>query len=226
MKISPVKHDSTGTRRLPAVAFGVLAAAALALTACSNGEVPTDVPGTTPSVVTGDQAPPGRLVDEDSQPASPKADAVAAVIDTKNNTVGRAVFTPSGSSVKITVTVTGGLPAGFHGMHIHSNGVCDPSTAEPFSSAGGHLQVNGHTGHPSSGDLISLNVLADGTGTTTTTTDAVNLAQIVGKALVIHQLPDNFGNIPSRYKPAPDEKTMSTGDAGGRLACGVITAQG
>ena len=43
-----------------------------------------------------------------------------------------------------------------------------------------------------------------------------------GSALIVHALPDNYANIPSRYAAAPDAMTLSTGDAGGRLACGVI----
>ena len=49
-----------------------------------------------------------------------------------------------------------------------------------------------------------------------------------GTAIVIHAGADNFGNIPpDRYtqvngSPGPDEMTMCTGDAGKRVACGVI----
>ncbi|NMO04167.1 superoxide dismutase family protein [Gordonia sp. TBRC 11910] len=203
-----------------AAAVGATGVAALGVAACSSGQVPSDVAGTTPSVVTGIQAPPGDVKATDG--ASEKVAAVAKLTDTKNNVVGTATFTPTGSGVRVSVEVTQGIPAGFHGLHIHSNGVCDPSGSEPFISAGGHLQVAGHTGHPASGDLISLNVLKNGTGTTVTTTDAVQLSDIVGKSIVIHALPDNFGNIPSRYSPPADEKTMTTGDAGGRIACGTI----
>ncbi len=183
-------------------------------------------PGTTPSVVTGNQAPPGEVDDADGIGSSPKGNATANLIDDDGKTVGEAVFTPSGSSVKIDVRVNAesGIPAGFHGMHIHQNGVCQTGGSEAFSSAGSHLQVDGRTSHPSSGDLVSINVLKDGTGETVTTTDAVNLEQIVGKAIVIHEKADNFANIPTRYAPAPDEQTMKTGDAGSRLACGVIEA--
>ncbi|GAB17591.1 superoxide dismutase [Gordonia effusa NBRC 100432] len=204
-------------------AVGATGVVAVGLVACSNGEEPTDVPGTTPSVITGDQAPPGEVTVPGG--SSEKVGAVAKLVDAKNNEVGTAIFTPEGAAVKVTVEVTKGVAAGFHGLHLHSNGVCDPSTTEPFSSAGGHLQVDGHTGHPSSGDLVSLNVLKNGTGTTITTTDAVTLSQIVGKSIVIHEKPDNFGNIPTRYAPSPDQTTMKTGDAGPRLACGVITAK-
>lgn len=209
------------TRAVAAV--GASGAVVLGLAACSNGEVPSDVKGTTPSVVTGIQAPPGDLVATDGP--SEKVGAVANLIDTKNNVVGTATFAPTGTGVRVTVEVTKGIPAGFHGLHIHSNGVCDPSGAKPFTSAGGHLQVAGHTGHPSSGDLVSLNVLKNGTGTTVTTTDAVHLNDIVGKSIVIHAMADNFGNIPSRYNPPADEETMNTGDAGGRIACGTIEAK-
>jgi Cu-Zn family superoxide dismutase len=49
-----------------------------------------------------------------------------------------------------------------------------------------------------------------------------------GTSIVIHAGADNFGNIPAdRYNqvngaPGPDQTTMSTGDAGKRVACGVI----
>ncbi|MDL9946687.1 superoxide dismutase family protein [Gordonia sp. ABSL11-1] len=209
--------------------LAVLASAGIvggALAACTPDEPPTDAPGTTPSVVTGNQAPPGEVDDADGIGSSPKGNATANLIDDDGKTVGEAVFTPSGSSVKVDVRVNAesGIPAGFHGMHIHQNGVCQTGGSEAFSSAGSHLQVDGRTSHPSSGDLVSINVLKDGTGETVTTTDAVNLEQIVGKAIVIHEKADNFANIPTRYAPAPDEQTMKTGDAGSRLACGVIEA--
>lgn len=228
MTARTVSGSATTRRRLTrGIAVAATAGAAgLALAACTPDEPPTDVPGTTPSVVTGNQAPPGQLDDADGIGASSQEKATATLIDAKGDDVGTATFTPSGSSVKVTVSVTKGLPAGFHGMHLHSNGTCTPGSSDAFSSAGSHLQVPGHTGHPSSGDLISINILEDGTGETVTTTDAVTLSQIVGKAIVIHEKPDNFANIPTRYAPAPDEQTLMTGDAGSRIACGVIEVHG
>ncbi|MDY6809229.1 MAG: superoxide dismutase family protein [Actinomycetota bacterium] len=209
--------------------LAVLASAGIAggaLAACTPDEPPTDVPGTTPSVVTGNQAPPGEVDDADGIGQSPEEDATARIVDDQGEDVGEATFAPSGSSVKVTVRLSAdsGIAAGFHGMHIHENGVCETGGDSAFSSAGGHLQVDGNTGHPASGDLVSLNVLEDGTAETVTTTDSVNLEQIVGKSIVIHEGADNFANIPTRYAPAPDEQTLSTGDAGSRVACGVIEA--
>ena len=47
-----------------------------------------------------------------------------------------------------------------------------------------------------------------------------------GLTLIIHEDPDNFGNIPPRYTlngaPGPDQETLATGDSGKRVACGVI----
>lgn len=131
----------------------------------------------------------------------------------------------------VTVETTGGgiLAPGSHGMHIHSVGKCDGD----FTSAGGHLQVAGHTGHPASGDLTPLNIRGDGTGKVVATTDAFTEAGLKGpegSALIIHQGPDNFANIPPRYThngtPGPDAETLATGDAGGRVACAVLAPAG
>ncbi|MDT5347521.1 MAG: superoxide dismutase, Cu-Zn family [Mycobacterium sp.] len=136
-------------------------------------------------------------------------------------------------------TVTGGiLTPGFHGLHIHSVGKCDVDSVGPnggahgdFLSAGGHFQVAGHTGHPASGDLTSLEVRSDGSAKLVTTTNAFTAADLhggQGTALMIHQDPDDFGNIPPRYQvngaPGPDPETLATGDSGKRVACGVIAA--
>lgn len=214
--------------RIP-VAIAAAAALGLALAGCSNSEEPSTVKGTNPTVITGDQGAPGGQVEgHDGEEGGGAGEASATLIDVNGKKIGTAEFTKAGSGVKIVVTVTQGLAQGFHGMHIHTNGVCDPKTAEPFSSAGGHLQVGGRTGHPSSGDLVSIYIGSNGGGTTTTTSEAVMIDQIIGKSLVIHGSADNFGNIPDRYsaegKPGPDEKTLATGDAGGRAACGVIDA--
>ncbi|WP_414651758.1 superoxide dismutase family protein [Gordonia sp. UBA5067] len=227
----PVNTTILRTHRRPVAVVAAAAALGLALAGCSNSEEPSNVKGTNPTVVTGDQGAPGGVIEPghgSEQNESQSDQATAKLIDAKRQQIGTAVFTKSGKGVKVFVNVARGLTPGFHGMHIHSNGVCNPDGAEPFASAGGHLQVDGHTGHPSSGDLVSIYIDDSGAGTTTTSSEAVTLAQITGKALVIHAGADNFGNIPDRYsadgRPGPDEKTLATGDAGGRAACGVIDA--
>ena len=99
--------------------------------------------------------------------------------------------------------------------------------AGDFLSAAGHFQAPGHTAHPASGDLSSLQVRADGAAKLVTTTDTFTAEQLLagqGTAIIIHEKPDNFANIPDRYSDTgADAETLATGDAGKRVACGVIT---
>jgi Cu-Zn family superoxide dismutase len=113
------------------------------------------------------------------------------------------------------------LPPGFHGFHIHTVGLCD---APSFTTAGGHFNPTGATHGNHAGDLPSLLVTQDGEATLATATDRFSLADLRdadGSAVMVHSGPDNFANIPARYG-GPDEETLSTGDAGSRLACGVV----
>jgi superoxide dismutase, Cu-Zn family len=114
------------------------------------------------------------------------------------------------------------LPPGFHGFHIHTTGKCEPPT---FTSAGGHFNPtdSDHPGH--AGDLPTLLVNEDGTGMLAAATDRFSLRDLRdddGSAVMVHELPDNYANIPDRYDPPPDEETRTTGDAGSRLACGEL----
>lgn len=165
--------------------------------------------------------------------AGASAETVTATLNgTDGAKVGTVTFAQEGSDVKVTLDAKG-LTPGFHGFHVHQVAKCEtnsvaPSGGEPgnFLSAGGHFQAEGHTGHPASGDLTSVQVLEDGTATLVTTTDAFTVDELVangGTSVMIHAGADNFGNIPTRYAPAPDQQTLDTGDAGGRVACGVIT---
>ena len=57
-------------------------------------------------------------------------------------------------------------------------------------------------------------------------TDALTLADLLdddGSAVMVHEDPDNYANIPERYAPeGPDQMTRNTGDSGGRIACGPV----
>lgn len=171
--------------------------------------------------------------------AAPSAETISTQLKTADGTpVANATLDWSNGYATITVETIAGsvLSPGFHGLHIHSVGKCEADSVAPsggapgnFNSAGGHLQVPGHTAHPASGDLTSLQVRSDGSAKLVTTTDAFTKADLSGpegSALIIHEGPDNFANIPPRYsvggKPGPDEQTMATGDAGKRVACAVI----
>lgn len=112
-----------------------------------------------------------------------------------------------------TVTVEAGpnqvLSPGFHGLQVHSVGACEPGGG--FSSAGEVYQASNHTGYPASGDLTQLQVRPDGSAKLVTTTSAFTAADLrnsSGTSLVIHQNPGTFAG--------------DSGEAGKRIACGVI----
>jgi Cu-Zn family superoxide dismutase len=230
-----------------AVAVG-FAVPALVLGACAAPEQPATTPGTTPSVWTGSpapSAPPGEHGGGhgDGHEGQAGGETLTTELKLPNGTTvatAEIAFTGNYATVTVQTTAPGELAPGFHGLHIHSVGKCEANSVAPtggapgdFNSAGGHLQVAGHSGHPASGDLSSLQVREDGSALLVTTTDAFTEADLTGEAktaIIIHEKADNFANIPpERYQqvngdPPPDETTLATGDAGKRVACGVIGA--
>jgi superoxide dismutase, Cu-Zn family len=219
----------------------LFAVPALALSACSPNEPVATQPGTTPPVWTGSPAPsPSAGEGQNEGHAASGEKLTAQLKNAGGTTVATADFEFSSGFVTITVKTTGSgqLTPGFHGLHIHSVGKCEADSVAPtggppgdFESAGAHFQAPGHSGHPASGDLTSLQVRQDGTAELVTTTDAFTAEDLQAGAktsIIIHEKADNFANIPpERYQqingaPPPDQTTMATGDAGKRVACGVI----
>src|SRR5688500_12526939 len=167
-----------------------------------------------------------------------RRDARAVVRDVNGTFLGVVSLQPSGGKLTVSGRLSG-LTQGFHGFHVHAVGRCDPQAVDPatgnvvpFFTAGGHLNPGGATHGRHVGDLPVLYVSADGTARSSVDTDALTLAAIFdadGAAVIVHALPDNLAHIPTRYTaagataPGPDAATLATGDAGGRVACGVIT---
>lgn len=155
--------------------------------------------------------------------------ALAELRDAQGAAVGWARFEPDGDAVHVKVR-TYGLAPGFHGFHVHSVGVCEGSVG--FATAGGHYNPAGTTHAHHAGDMPSLLVKQDGTAELDFRTDSFTVGQLLdtGSAVIVHAGPDNFANIPSRYlqstasTPGPDAVTLATGDAGARVACGVVAA--
>lgn len=160
--------------------------------------------------------------------------AKALLRNAAGDEVGEAKFNgvENSSVVRVSVSVHD-LTPGFHGFHVHETGACTPT----FTAAGFHLDLDdgtgsGGTAHPNeAGDMPLLLVNADGTAEARFVTDRYQIADLLegnGTALIVHAAPDNYANIPSRYLAPPatinavDQATKDTGDAGGRIACGVI----
>jgi Cu-Zn family superoxide dismutase len=103
----------------------------------------------------------------------------------------------------------GADPVGPHGFHIHENGTCtigDP--ADPFKAAGNHWNPDAQPHGNHAGDLPVL-FSNNGHAIMGFFTNRFKTKDVVGKSVIIHENPDDY-----RSQPA--------GNAGKRLACGVI----
>ena len=130
-------------------------------------------------------------------------------------------------------------PNQFHGFHVHANN--DPANGRGciadrkaprsswFVSADGHLSAEMQEHGQHQGDLPSPLVLSDGTARLTFATDRIEPNMLRGRAVILHADPDNFGNVPTgtganQYVPEATavDLTSRTGNAGDRVACGLI----
>lgn len=129
---------------------------------------------------------------------------------------GEATFTPTEKGqMEITVKISGATP-GKHGLHIHEGSSCDNNGAaagshfNPEAKPHGNAIENFEHAHP--GDLGNIEVDANGMGQITATLDKLTLTEgtynIVGRAVIVHEKEDDFG--------------QPTGNAGDRIACGLI----
>ena len=142
--------------------------------------------------------------------------ATAALEPTKGNaTRGSVEFVQKGDRVLVTASVSG-LAPGRHGFHIHEKGDC---SSDDGTSAGGHFNPLGKphaapTGPDRhAGDMPMLAADAAGNAVLDAELDVITIGggatDIVGKAVIVHKDGDDF-------------KTQPTGNAGARVACGVI----
>jgi len=144
--------------------------------------------------------------------------AHADFINSQGQKIGTAALTQAGDGVKIDVNLTQ-LPPGTHAFHIHTVGKCE---VPDFKSAGGHFNParkqhgNDNPNGSHAGDMSNFEVGADGTAKFSTVNKSVTLDQGAnslfhegGTALVIHEKADDY-------------KTDPTGNAGNRIACGVV----
>ncbi len=156
-------------------------------------------------------------------------EAKAILRDANGVRVGTVNFDGDGKGTMVKVSLNGVTSGtdGFHGLHIHDGKVpCDPTVA--FTNVGVHWNPSAATHGHHRGDLPSILVQADGTGTARAVTGRFEPKELDGRAVILHAGPDNFANVPARYStgtppvPGPDLMTKGTGDSGDRIACGII----
>jgi Cu-Zn family superoxide dismutase len=179
--------------KLTAVAALLLSVPVVAASACSSPQHPSSQPGTTPAVQSG---APGSSATTTPAPGAGSLTTQLKTPDGREVATATFDFTNGYATVTVKTTAAGILAPGFHGLHVHAIGKCEPNSVAPtggppgnFLSAGDHYQAPGHTGKPESGDLTSLEVRQDGSAYLVTTTDAFTRDQLLAgdkTALMLH----------------------------------------
>ena len=146
--------------------------------------------------------------------------ANADIVDGQGQTRGKAMLVQHKDGIHVDVRAVG-LPAGVHAVHIHAVGTC---TGPDFKSAGGHwnpaMRQHGHDNPMGAhmGDMPNMSVAPDGAGRLRTVVKGASLGgeggllDADGASIVVHADPDDY-------------KTDPTGNAGARLACGLIISE-
>ena len=148
----------------------------------------------------------------------PSTTVTVSLSDAKGTSVGTAKLSPDPAGVRIALSLTG-LTPGEHAIHVHGTPQCE---APAFTSAGGHFNpdqkqhgLNNPQG-PHAGDMPNFTVDAAGRSSATVVAPGVTLDNGPhsvftgsGTALVIHEKADDLKSDPA-------------GNAGTRIACGVI----
>jgi Cu-Zn family superoxide dismutase len=151
-----------------------------------------------------------------STPAFAVDRATAVLKDANGKEVGKVTIIAVPTGVLLDADLTA-VPPGDHAFHIHAIGKCEPPD---FKSAGGHFNPEEdkhglmNEAGPHAGDLPNIHVPENGKLHIEVLNQRVSLSDGLfdddGSAIVIHQRPDDY-------------KTDPAGNAGPRIACGVIT---
>ncbi len=178
-----------------------------------TAEAPT--PDTPPAAATQPEATTPAEPAPPPEPPPPKKATAELAPASKSKVKGSASFVETDGGVEVTINVEG-LKPGDHGWHVHEKGDCSAPDAK---SAGEHFNPEAKKhGSPDAeehhaGDFGNLTAGKDGKATKTFTMKGVSLGDgansLVGKALIVHDKKD-------------DLKTQPSGNAGARVACGVI----
>jgi Cu-Zn family superoxide dismutase len=151
-----------------------------------------------------------------------RAGAAAALHDANGACVGEVVFTSEAELTRVEISAH--MPeghSGLHAIHIHANDnpangdgcIADPSqpASTYFVSADGHYNPSGDAHGHHAGDLPALFFTDSGVASLSFLTDRFHLDEILGSAVILHELSDNDGNI-RRRSAGPVHAQHSRGD--------------
>ncbi len=151
------------------------------------------------------------------------AGANAVLMNSEGERIGNVGFWELEQGLRVFAQAEG-LPSGIHAFHVHQTGECTPPD---FQSAGGHYNPtdNQHgwdnAEGPHAGDFPNVHVQDDGRLAVEYFTDKLALADGAEGTL----FPDG-GTAVVIHEGADDYQTDPAGDAGARIACGVIERAG
>ncbi len=178
----------------------------LSLSACSGSSDDAGMPADSSSM-------------SSTAPMPAAESATATLKDATGREIGVLTLTDVAGGIQVAGTLSG-LPPGEHGIHLHTTGQCEA----PFTSAGGHWNPTGRqhgTENPEGAhfaDMPNIMVAADSSVSVMARTPGGTLhgenalLDDDGAAVVVHAGPDDYKSDPA-------------GDAGARIACGVVTAK-
>ena len=190
----------------------------LLLAACDKPNEPVEPVATTTPAPVATPPPPAPVAAPVPAPVDMTMSAQAVLMPTQGHTAGgELAITPAEGMLGLTGRLTGLTAGATHAFHIHEKGDCSDPAAEsagPHFNPAGQPHGNRDTGPHHAGDMPNVVAGADGTALVDLVLPDLELGSngprdVLGRAIIVHEQADDYTSQPA-------------GNAGARIACGVI----